>query len=182
MGIFSLSASGRLDLTAMLVFSLGLIGIISLVKKAHANEADEDEVVANTAFVIWLVTTILSCIMCEGIYLFRAGRCLFIVWMALAIYFLATEEHFAVAVACGGIVTGIVLINLGIYSAEDEARAEPNKDYVFNYQDGAMQPRRNHRYELAVVEDKGDDPLGTDPTTATTEEEAEIRATGADII
>jgi sulfite exporter TauE/SafE len=148
-----ISVAGRFDLTAAAVLVLCFIGIIEAVK--HSEGYDEDSTTLAT-FVVWLVTTVFSCVLFDFDYLFRVGRVLTMVWLGLAMFFLGTRAFDSLQLSIMGIITGVVLINIGIYTREDAiitmSTTKASRDNVHGHR--GIGRRDDHRYELAVAEGK----------------------------
>jgi hypothetical protein len=152
-----ISAAGRFDLTAAGVLFLFFIVIFKVVK--HSEGFDEDSMTLAT-FVVWLVTTVFSCVLFDFDYLFRVGRVLTMVWLGLAIFFLGTRDFDSLQLSVVGIITGVVLINLGIYTKEDiTTLSTPTapRDYLYRHSDDGK--RDDHRYELALAKGKRQSPI-----------------------
>jgi hypothetical protein len=150
-----ISAAGRFDLSAAGVLVLFFIGIFKVVKLSEGYDEDS---MALATFVVWMVTTVFSCVLFDFDYLFRVGRVLTMVWLGLAIFFLGSRDLDSLQMSVVGIITGVVLINLGIYTREDIGILPVlvptvSRDHAYRHGDNGK--RYDHRYELALVDGKG---------------------------
>ena len=180
-----LSPADRLDLMAAGVLLMLFVGILMMVRwhshdhqpspQTYNNEQQDnndnntdDDAVALTIFVIWMITTVFSCVLFDFEYLLRLGRVLTMVWIGLAIYFTILQDLNSLWLSAMGIVTGIAMINLALCTSTEEARllaslssSEPSLTAATYRHDHHPpgQAQDDHWYELAIAKNKQHDTM-----------------------